>query len=348
MARDKQTNARKKRFTTRETVLLLSLVVVAVIYFYTNYFFLPTLDKISQTKVGNDTLMVEYNSRIALISQKDQLADQLEENNRLYNTFKTQYYKTTNQEHFIKVLELDFIDNNDLNIASLSFNQAMPLIEFNSTEESAVSLHSSIVTFPYEGSYEGLIELIRRLENNKQLIRINSLDIIQIDPTTTQTEGVPVQTENQNEVIYQGNITIEFFIIPQEYRFPWNVGVPQYDKASTYEGSLFFYDDGGLVPAPVVEEVEEPVTTDPEDPDETDEPVEETPVEAEEPDDTEEPDEVDDTPKTYIVKPGDTLFSISMRFYGSQYYVDDIMLLNGIEDVRFVPSGLKLRLPAVQ
>lgn len=345
MARDKQTTVRKKRFTTRETVLLLSLLVVAVIYFYTNYFFLPTLDKVNQIQVANDTLRLEYDSRIALISRKDELIEQLTENNRLYDAFKNQYFKTTNQEHFIKVLELDLIDNNDLDIASLSFNQAMPAAEFKSSEESVIALHSSIVTFPYEGSYEGLTELIRRLENNKQIIRINSLDIVQIDPASADTTGVPVVTENAGEVIYQGNITIEFFIIPQDYKFPWNVGLPQYDKASTYEGSLFSYDDGGLVPAPVVEEVEEPVTTNPE---ETDEPEEETPIETEEPDDTEEPDEVDTTPKTYIVKPGDTLFSISMKFYGSQYYVDDIMLLNEIEDVRFVRSGLKLRLPEAQ
>lgn len=354
MARNNQTKMKKKRFTTRETVLLSLLLVVAVIYFYTNYFFLPTMDKITQLKADKDTLQLEYNSRISLIAQKEQLADQLEEINRSYNEFKSQYYKTTNQEHFIKVLELDFIDDNDLDIASLTFNEAFPLVEYNSTEASIVPLHSSIVTFPFEGSYDGLIELISRLEKNKELIRINSLDIIKVDPTVDPTTGTPVQTVSSQKVIYQGNITIEFFIIPQDYSFPWNVGLPQYDKASTYEGSLFFYDDGGLVPpvTVVVNEGNTPVVTDPDDNDN------ETPgevVDGENPTDVDDPDEVDngeegnDTetkPGTYVVQPGDTLWGISMKFYGTNNYVDQIMFLNNISDTRSFRSGMTINLPA--
>lgn len=350
MASKNQSKAPKKRFTTRETILLSTLLVVALVYAYTNFFFLPTLDKISQLSIENETLQLEYDSRIALIAEKDELHKQVEENKRLYDEFKNQYFKTTNQEHFIKVIELDLLERNDLDITSLSFNETLPLVEFTSGEESVISLHSSIATFPFEGSYEGLIELIRRLEASKQLIRINSLDIFQVEPTAEVINGVVQQTQNRQEIIYQGNITIEFFIIPQDYSYPWNVGLPQYDEADSYEGSLFFYDDGGLVPPPtvVVDEDNQPATNEDDEDTEAgadDEDEDDDDTQAGADDDGVVDNEVGTRPSTYVVQPGDTLYGISMRFYGTNNYVDQIMFLNNISNTRLFKSGSTIRLP---
>lgn len=326
MARDSQAKERKKRFTSRETILLISLIVVAMIYVYANFFFLPTLDKINQLKTDNDNLQLEYDTRISLIAQKDILLEQLEESNRLYSEYKSQYFKTTNQEHFIKVLELDLLERNDLDIANLTFNEVQPFVEFNSGEESIVSLYSNVVTFPFEGSYEGLIELIRRLESSKEIIRINSLDILQIDPSVEDDKTVKKYDKLGNllKTLYQGNITIELFSIPQEYSYPWNVGLPDYDNAVAYEGSLFSYDDGGLVPP--AKEVDDEGNVD---------------------DGGNQPDVDDDVtyPSTYVVQPGDTLWSISMRFYGTNDYVDQIMFMNNITDTHLFRSGSTIRLP---
>lgn len=336
MARDSQAKERKKRFTTRETILLISLIVVAMIYVFANFYFLPTLDKINQLKTDNDTLQLEYDTRISLIAQKDELLNQLEESNRLYSEYKSQYFKTTNQEHFIKVLELDLLERNDLDIANLTFNEVQPFVEFNSGEESIVSLYSNVVTFPFEGSYEGLIELIRRLESSKEIIRINSLDILQIDTSAEEDKTVKKYDKLGNllKTQYQGNITIEFFSIPQEYSYPWNVGLPDYDNADAYEESLFSYDDGGLVP-PAKEVVDEDKVNDGENQAEVDDGGNQADV-----------DEDVTHPNTYVVQPGDTLWSISMRFYGTNDYVDQIMFMNNITDTHLFRSGSTIRLPS--
>ena len=48
---------------------------------------------------------------------------------------------------------------------------------------------------------------------------------------------------------------------------------------------------------------------------------------------------------TYIVKNGETLYSIAMSFYGTTDMIDDIMELNNITDENYVMEGQKILLP---
>ena len=48
---------------------------------------------------------------------------------------------------------------------------------------------------------------------------------------------------------------------------------------------------------------------------------------------------------SYVVKDGETLYSIAMLFYGTSDMIDDIMALNKIEDENYVMEGQKILLP---
>ncbi|WP_432402832.1 CotH kinase family protein [Wukongibacter sp. M2B1] len=50
-------------------------------------------------------------------------------------------------------------------------------------------------------------------------------------------------------------------------------------------------------------------------------------------------------PELYKLKSGESLFSVSMRFYGSKGKIEEIKKLNNIEDVNDIPSGKILKLP---
>ena len=50
-------------------------------------------------------------------------------------------------------------------------------------------------------------------------------------------------------------------------------------------------------------------------------------------------------PKTYVVKKGDTLETISREQYGDVYHVDEICKLNGLDDGNLIFIGQKLLLP---
>lgn len=54
---------------------------------------------------------------------------------------------------------------------------------------------------------------------------------------------------------------------------------------------------------------------------------------------------IEETPLTYKIDVGDTLTSISMRFYGSKDKTTDIMKLNGIEDPNKIYYGMVIKLP---
>jgi nucleoid-associated protein YgaU len=50
-------------------------------------------------------------------------------------------------------------------------------------------------------------------------------------------------------------------------------------------------------------------------------------------------------PETHVVQPGETLYSISMKYYNNQIYAGDIEELNGISDPNRIQVGMELKLP---
>lgn len=372
MARDKRMKTTSKQFTTREIFLIILLVFAALIYVYANFILMPMLDEIAVLSTETDSLNAEYASRLAVISQKSDLEVKLEENKEITNNYKSKYFSTTNQEHFIKVLELQLIEE-DLEVLSLTFNEAQNNAEFITEEGQASILSSSIISFPFSGTYEKLMELIRRVEQYDQLIRINSLDLTydEMPEKTFSTSSQWFQSGYHEKPMYQGNITLEFFTIDQEYESPYYSTLPDYERASEFNESLFLFDDGGLGVPPFFVEKEEESTgsgsivsggsdntssnsgsgsssnTDNSGNGSTtgtsnngsdnsgtgsNSNTGNTPAE-------------DADPATYTVKPGDTLFSISMQFYQSGDPVEDIMKLNNITDPNTLQSGMVLKLP---
>jgi len=344
MASDKKTKAKSKQYTTREIIMLIALAMVALIYLYSNYFLFPTMNKIDQLKADTDLLRTEYSERKALIAKEKNLQDDLVLYNQEIMSMKSNYFKTSNQEHFIKVLELDLIDDRELDVSSLSFDAPKPASEFISEEGESVLLESSLTSFPFSGPYESIMNLLYRLESYPNLIRVNFLDMTYQDLTKSD--------ENLKDPIYQGNIGIEFFTIPQEYESPWNTQLPDYDNAIAFNSGLFNYDDGKLGIPPFLEEkVTEVIVGEG---DNSTPVVEETPSntgnEVDPPVDTGEENNPVENPgeqnsSTYLVKPGDTIFSISMRFYGSADQVEGIMVLNEITDPITLRSGSIIKLP---
>ncbi len=372
MARDKRMKTTSKQFTTREIFLIILLVFAALIYVYANFILMPMLDEIAVLSTETDSLNAEYTSRLAVISQKSDLEVKLEENKEITNNYKSKYFSTTNQEHFIKVLELQLIEE-DLEVLSLTFNEAQNNAEFITEEGQASILSSGIISFPFSGTYEKLMELIRRVEQYDQLIRINSLDLTydEMPEKTFATSSQWFQSGYHEKPMYQGNITLEFFTIEQEYESPYYSSLPDYERAYEFNDSLFLFDDGGLGVPPFFVEKEEESTgngsivsggsdntgtnsgsgsssnTDNSGNGSTtgtsnngsdnsgtgsNSNTGNTPAE-------------DADPATYTVKPGDTLFSISMQFYQSGDPVEDIMKLNNITDPNTLQSGMVLKLP---
>jgi len=52
---------------------------------------------------------------------------------------------------------------------------------------------------------------------------------------------------------------------------------------------------------------------------------------------------IQDSGKTYTIKPGDTLWGISSRFKVSR---DDLLALNGIKDANKLYAGRSIKIPA--
>ena len=52
--------------------------------------------------------------------------------------------------------------------------------------------------------------------------------------------------------------------------------------------------------------------------------------------------------KEYVVKPGDTLYNISIIFYGSSEYYNRIAEFNGIDDPNLIKPGDVIKLPIIE
>ena len=329
----KKQGPKGKQLTKREKVLLGLLIVVAIGFSYIYFFLLPMMDEIEARKVDLDIVRAEYDQKTALVAQKDEISrdyDALREEIAVYHEG---FFPTTNQEHFIKILELDFLADNDLDVPALTFQRHNLMSFGDGEEEMASEVYNTRIALPYEGSYEGLRELIRRLESYEQKVRINNLSI----------------SLDEEDDIYFGNMLIELYSIPQaDYTYPWEGDIPNYSAASAYDRSLFFFSEVG----------EEPEEIDPEDPDEeepdngegdngneeSDDPEEDDEEEAADEDDEEDPVDPGDY-MTYRVQPGDTLNQISMDYYGTTAYVNEIMELNNITNPRRLLWGTTIRLP---
>ncbi len=208
------------------------LAIVAISFLYLYFFLLPTMDRIDELEIERDALQTEYNLQLDLIARIDEFSSDLESLEGGLEEFYVQYFPTTNQEHFIKILEENLIADNDLEVPALTFNEAQEMNFLDSDEESLIELLNSRVFLPYFGSYEGVIELVSRLENFGQVIRINNLSI--------------TQDEDADE--YFGNISIDFFSIPQDFDYPWNGELPDYTMAPVYDRSLFYFSAEDLPP----------------------------------------------------------------------------------------------------
>lgn len=268
-----------------------------------------------------------------LVDREEEITQDYEALREEIGVYHDEFFPTTNQEHFIKVLELDFLADNDLNVPALTFQRPEVMSFGEGDQELQSEVYHTRIALPYEGSYEGLRELIRRLEEYDQKVRINNLSI----------------TEDQEDDIYFGNMLIELYSIPQEdYIYPWEADLPNYAQASAYDRSLFYFSEVG----------EEPEENDVEDPDEegpdngngdngneeADDPEEDDDDEADDDDDDEDPADPGDY-MTYRVEPGDTLNQISLDFYGTTAYVGEIMELNDITNPRRLLWGTTIRLP---
>ena len=324
------------RLNTREKVLIALLLIGAAVFAYLYFFLFPLMDEISTRELERDTLQAEYNEKSELVARRDEISEEHEMLAVAIEEQQQAFFPTANQEHYIKVLELEIIADNDLNIPALTFQEAS---ELTIRDEMTTEVYTTRVMLPYEGSYEGLRELIRRLESSEERIRINVLNI--------------TEDEETQEVF--GNMSIDFYSIPREYDYPWSAEVLDYSAASAYDRSLF-YVSGQDLPADEndVEDADdgEPedgngdngneAADDPEDDDDEDEGS----------DDDEEGDPAGDTPdfdgidfETYRVVPGDTLNQISLDYYGTTAYVSDIMELNNITNPRRLLWGTTIRLP---
>lgn len=369
MAKDRPKKTIGKQFTTRETILLIVLAFAVVIYGFYNYILLPTMEEIAVLEEENRSLESEYAQRIAVINRKDDLLAKIQDAETSLAAYKKQYFATTNQEHFIKVIETEIIDE-ELEVESLSFSGNQPTSEFLSEEGQTPFIHSNVVNFPFTGTYESFMDLIRRVEQYGEMIRINNLDVAykELPERAFATSSSWVQSGYNVTPIYKGNIAIEFFTIPQEYENPWYATIPDYSKAQQNTDSLFLYDDGGLSIPPFFV-------------DRDDEPTGGQIVSGGGSDSTGGTDTTgntgstggtgttggtgsgsgtgtgtgtgtgsngnpaDNEPATYVVKEGDTLFSIAIMFYQSSAPVEDLMEMNNISDPYTLQIGTVLKLP---
>ncbi len=332
-------NAEQKkagRLSTREKVLIAILLIGAVVFVYLYFFLFPLRDDIAMRELDKDIVEMEYNEKTDLVARKDEIEAEHEALEEALAEEHMTYFPTSNQEHYIKIFELEIIADNDLDIRALTFQEPS---EVNVMEEMVTELYATRVLLPYEGSYEGLRELIRRLETSEERIRINNLSI--------------TEDEETEEVF--GNMSIDFFSIPRDYEYPWNGELPDYGGASAYDRSLFYFSAQDLPPEE--NDVDEPDEEEPENGngdngnEATDDP-EEDDDEDEGSDDDEEGDPGADLPDfddadyiTYRVEQGDTLNQISLDNYGTTAYVGEIMELNNITNPRRLLWGTTIRLP---
>ena len=332
MAPNKQ-GGRGRQLTNREKVLLALLLIFAVGFAYIYFFLLPTMDEIELRKVDLEIVETEYNQKRELVDREEEITRDYEALQEEIAVFQEEFFPTTNQEHFIKVLELEFLADNDLNVPALTFQRPEMMSFGDGEEEMQSEVYHSRIALPYEGSYEALRELISRLESNEEKVRINSLSI----------------TLDEEDDIYFGNMLIEFYSIPQEdYIYPWEADLPNFAQASAYDRSLFYFSAVGEEPEEI--DTEDPDEEEPDNGDgdngneESDDPEEDDDDETADDDEDEDPVDPGDY-MTYRVEPGDTLNQISLDYYGTTAYVGEIMELNNITNPRRLLWGTTIRLP---
>jgi len=322
-----------KKLTKRETILLVLLLIVAVGFVYIYFFLLPMLVETELREADLTVVEAEYNQKRELVDRREEIAEEHEALQAEIGEYQEGFFPTTNQEHFIKVLELEFLADNDLNVPAMTYQRPTLMSFGDGDQEIQSEIYHTRIALPYEGSYEGLRELISRLESNEERVRINNLSI----------------TIDEEEDIYFGNMLLELYSIPQDdYIYPWEADLPNYTGASAYDRSLFYFSEVG----------EEPEENDVEDPDEeepdngegdngneeSDDPEEDDDDETADDDEDEDPVDPGDY-MTYRVQPGDTLNQISLDYYGTTAYVGEIMELNNITNPRRLLWGTTIRLP---
>ena len=300
----------RRDFTNNERILLTLLSIVIMLWLSFKFVIDPQLYNILslESELKGYNILIEENSNI--LKNKRETFDTrnilFEEKKKIENDF----FKTLNQPHIIYVLNELLLDS-DIELDSISFSK--PFIEPLKNQE----IQKMDISIPFKGTFIALTEIVKKLEEEPKRIRINSIDM---------------QKDEETEIIGTINLGVYSLSRIDEEK-------DDTDSIKITDDNLvgpFVAYEGYVAPDKTIQELEEVLD---QQNNGSSELIQETVGE------TLENKPIDfDIYETYSAVEGDNISYISMRYYNTAQYVDEILSLNNMVRSSILPIGKVLKL----
>ncbi len=178
------------KLTKREKKLLIALGCIVLLYGYINFLLLPQFMKLNdlRTSISNHESIIGEN--IHSLDVLDELKGTYEENLEKVESYSSEFFTSLEQSKLILLLD-DLTRQTELEIDSINFS------EYKKEEIAGTVVNKISTSIPFNGSYDNLLEFLKRVRKNKKKIIIKDINVI-----------------NNAENLISGSLVLDFYSVP--------------------------------------------------------------------------------------------------------------------------------------
>ena len=340
------------RLSKREKGLLLVLILSVVLFGYYRFIIVPQNLALADLEVQLHTVEQEHMALQRTVASEDQLKQQLKEIDQDLFSIAGGFYGELEQEDIILIIN-DFLVKDVFDISAVNFSLPQAEVLQSATVDSAdteeeemngssrkepLTFLKTSSQFSYESNYAGLVNLLAHLRQYQGKALVSSMSI----------------AGNDNGQL-TGSITLDFYNVPQiAHYYPGRPKAITYTLTDHVQGSglsnPFDRNGDNILPAATPSQAargeehnrqpassSEPATTTPDvgNARNANEQIRGRSIEKE-------------NQWVLAVEEGDTIYRITVAFYGDFIHAHHIIDANYIEDPDFIQIGQVLQIPKIQ
>lgn len=166
----KKIKSKSRPLTKNEKFLVTSLGLVLVFWIFFKFVFEPQSTKIEELKMEKDVYdakIIEYNQ---ILKNEENIKDELLLLISEREQILSDYFPSLDQAQILYLLN-DLIADDRVTMADMSFTRP-------STEtKGELDIHKMDVNIPLNGSYDGILDIVKAIENSPRRILVNSLNL---------------------------------------------------------------------------------------------------------------------------------------------------------------------------
>ncbi|QEK12133.1 LysM peptidoglycan-binding domain-containing protein [Crassaminicella thermophila] len=180
------------KLTKREKVLSIFLSIILIGYVYVYFIIGPQMTKLKGLKKDIQTFQSQIEKSEKIVASKDRIEKEYNKLKGEVSLIEKKFFSSTEQENIIVLLN-EMLKDSALKVSAIDFS------ELKTEDVKEYTLDVITVHLPFEGSYDALLDFIKKIREYEKKIIVNGLHI-----------------ENSKDGNLSGSIYLDFYSLPDK------------------------------------------------------------------------------------------------------------------------------------